>query len=81
MRGSLPGRLAAELFVQEFRRAYPAGGLDEADPAVSDLVGLLRIGQKQEIFAPIFAPNPPGQLRTKNEQRKRDGEQAQANKG
>ncbi len=29
----------------EFRRAYLAGELDDADPAVSELVGLLRIGQ------------------------------------
>lgn len=36
---------ALGLSVQEFRRAYLAGSLDDADPAVSDLVGLLRIGQ------------------------------------
>jgi len=30
---------------EEFRRAYLAGELDDADPAVSELVGLLRIGQ------------------------------------
>ena len=29
----------------EFRRAYLAGELDEANPSVSELVGLLRIGQ------------------------------------
>ncbi|MHB8691498.1 MAG: hypothetical protein ACYDHH_09660 [Solirubrobacteraceae bacterium] len=29
----------------EFVRAYEAGGLDDSDPAVSELVGLLRIGQ------------------------------------
>lgn len=38
-------RHATGLSAQEFRRAYLAGKLDEADPAVSDLVGLLRIGQ------------------------------------
>ncbi|HUY72921.1 MAG TPA: hypothetical protein VND98_07295 [Solirubrobacterales bacterium] len=38
-------RHAAGLSVQGFRRAYLAGKLDEADPAVSELVGLLRIGQ------------------------------------
>jgi hypothetical protein len=31
--------------VEEFRRAYVAGELDDADPSVSELVGLLRIGQ------------------------------------
>jgi hypothetical protein len=36
---------AAGLSAEEFRRAYLAGELDEADPAVSDLIGLLRIGQ------------------------------------
>jgi hypothetical protein len=30
---------------EEFRRAYLAGELDDADPSVSELVGLLRIGQ------------------------------------
>lgn len=29
----------------EFRRAFLAGELDEADPSVSELVGVLRIGQ------------------------------------
>lgn len=29
----------------EFRRAYLAGELDEANPSVSELVGMLRIGQ------------------------------------
>jgi hypothetical protein len=29
----------------EFRRAYLAGRLDEGDPSVTELVGLLRIGQ------------------------------------
>lgn len=38
-------REATGLSAAEFRRAYLAGELDEADPAVSDLVGLLRIGQ------------------------------------
>ncbi len=31
--------------VAEFKRAYMAGELDEADAAVSELVALLRIGQ------------------------------------
>ena len=38
-------RHATGLTAKEFRHAYMAGQLDEADPAVSDLVGLLRIGQ------------------------------------
>ncbi len=38
-------RRATGLSAQDFRRAYLAGELDEADPSVSDLVGLLRIGQ------------------------------------
>jgi hypothetical protein len=29
----------------EFERAYVAGELDDGDPAVDELVGLLRIGQ------------------------------------
>jgi len=36
---------ATGLSVEEFRHAYLAGELDESDPAVTDLVGLLRIGQ------------------------------------
>lgn len=36
---------AMGLSAEEFRRAYLAGELDEANPSVSDLVGLLRIGQ------------------------------------
>jgi hypothetical protein len=31
--------------VDAFVRAYEAGELDESDPVVSELVGLLRIGQ------------------------------------
>jgi hypothetical protein len=31
--------------VADFVRAYTAGELDDSDPAVSDLVGLLRLGQ------------------------------------
>lgn len=31
--------------VEDFVRSYEAGELDDADPAVSDLVSLLRIGQ------------------------------------
>jgi hypothetical protein len=38
-------RRGTGLSVEEFVRAYEAGELDEADPAVSDLIGLLRIGQ------------------------------------
>ncbi|HXV05214.1 MAG TPA: hypothetical protein VFP23_04855 [Solirubrobacterales bacterium] len=38
-------RDATGLSAAEFRRAYLAGTLDEADPAVSELAGLLRIGQ------------------------------------
>jgi hypothetical protein len=30
---------------EEFRRAYDAGELDDSNPAVDELVGLLRIGQ------------------------------------
>jgi hypothetical protein len=33
------------LSVEEFVHAYEAGELDDSDPAVGDLVGLLRIGQ------------------------------------
>lgn len=36
---------ALSLSADEFRRAYLAGELDDADPAVSELAGLLRIGQ------------------------------------
>lgn len=39
-------RAAMGLSVEEFRRTYLAGDLDEADPSVTDLVGLLRIGQE-----------------------------------
>lgn len=35
----------AGMSAAEFRRAYAAGELDDADPAVSELVGVLRIGQ------------------------------------
>jgi hypothetical protein len=38
-------REATGLSAEEFRRAYLAGELDEAEPAVSELAGLLRIGQ------------------------------------
>lgn len=38
-------RHATGLSAAEFRRAYLAGKLNESDPTVSDLVGLLRIGQ------------------------------------
>lgn len=36
---------ATGLSVKAFQRAYIAGELDDADPAVSELAGLLRIGQ------------------------------------
>jgi hypothetical protein len=36
---------AAGMTAAEFVRAYSAGELDDADPSVGDLVGLLRIGQ------------------------------------
>lgn len=36
---------AIGMTVAEFTRAYTAGELDHADPAVDELVGLLRIGQ------------------------------------
>jgi hypothetical protein len=36
---------ATGMTAAEFVRAYSAGELDDADPAVGDLVGLLRIGQ------------------------------------
>lgn len=38
-------RSATGLTAAEFVRAYEAGELEDADPAVSELVGLLRIGQ------------------------------------
>jgi hypothetical protein len=38
-------RRGTGLTVEQFVRAYQAGDLDDADPAVSDLVSLLRIGQ------------------------------------
>jgi hypothetical protein len=36
---------AVDMTVDEFVSAYEAGELDDADPAVAELVGLLRIGQ------------------------------------
>jgi hypothetical protein len=38
-------RKSVGMSVAEFRAAYSAGTVDDADPAVGDLVGLLRIGQ------------------------------------
>jgi hypothetical protein len=39
-------REATRLSAEEFRRRpYLAGELEEADPSVTDLIGLLRIGQ------------------------------------
>lgn len=38
-------RHATGLSAADFRRAYLAGELDEADPAVSELAGFLRLGQ------------------------------------
>ncbi len=36
---------AIGLTVDEFVRSYEGGELDDADPAVAELIGLLRIGQ------------------------------------
>src|SRR4051794_5583727 len=36
---------AVGMTVDEFVRSYSAGDLDDADPAVAELIGLLRIGQ------------------------------------
>jgi hypothetical protein len=38
-------RSGVGMSVAEFTERYRAGELDDSDPAVSDLVGLLRIGQ------------------------------------
>ena len=38
-------RVLSGMSVADFKRAYEAGTVDEADPAVSELVALLRIGQ------------------------------------
>jgi hypothetical protein len=38
-------RGALNMAVEEFVLAYEAGQLDDSDPAVAELVGLLRIGQ------------------------------------
>jgi hypothetical protein len=38
--------------VDEFVDRYKAGELDESDPAVSELVGLLRIGQSGQTAVP-----------------------------
>ena len=38
-------RRALDMTVDEFIRSYEAGELDDADPAVGELLGLLRIGQ------------------------------------
>jgi hypothetical protein len=38
-------RGAVGMSPDEFRRAYLAGELDDSNPAVSELVGFLRIGQ------------------------------------
>lgn len=38
-------RVSMGLSPDEFRAAYAEGRVDESDPAVSELVGLLRIGQ------------------------------------
>lgn len=38
-------RAAVGLSVRDFNRAYLAGELDDADPSVTDLAGLLRVGQ------------------------------------
>lgn len=38
-------RRGTGMSVEEFVRAYDKRELDDSDPAVSDLIGLLRIGQ------------------------------------
>lgn len=38
-------RALSGMSAAEFKRVYEAGDADEADPAVSELVALLRIGQ------------------------------------
>jgi hypothetical protein len=38
-------RRAVDMTVEDFVAAYEAGELDDADPAVAELAGLLRIGQ------------------------------------
>jgi hypothetical protein len=38
-------RRAVGMAVDEFVSAYAAGELDDADPAVAEIIGLLRIGQ------------------------------------
>lgn len=38
-------RRGSDLSVADFVLAYEAGELDDAEPAISDLAGLLRIGQ------------------------------------
>lgn len=38
-------RDATGLSVEQFRHAYSAGELDEANPSISELAGLLRLGQ------------------------------------
>lgn len=42
-------RALAGMSVAEFRGAYGDGDLDDADPGVSELVALLRIGQNGRI--------------------------------
>lgn len=39
----------AGMSVAEFKSAYEVGDLDDADPGVSELVALLRIGQNGRI--------------------------------
>jgi hypothetical protein len=41
-------RSGTGLTIAEFVRAYEARELDEADPAVTELVGLLRMGQNDD---------------------------------
>jgi hypothetical protein len=38
-------RALSDISVADFKRAYEAGKVDESDPAVSELIALLRIGQ------------------------------------
>lgn len=45
-------RRAIGMTCADFERAYLAGKLDDANPAVDELVGLLRIGQSGQRHAP-----------------------------
>jgi hypothetical protein len=49
-------RRLAGMGAADFVRAYEAGTLDESDPAVSEVVGLLRIGQNGHPVAAWRSP-------------------------